>query len=109
MRKFIVPALAALSLGAIVAPAAAEEVTVVVPYHDLNLLNPAGVTQLEGRVRQAVKQVCGEVNRRNLIGVRYWDRCRKRALREANAQVAQVIERERTLALASMLDNNSRG
>ena len=108
MRKFIVPALSAFTL-AVASPAAAEEASVVVPYEDLDLLGPAGVEQLESRIRRAIKQVCGEPDRRNLALWRFWNECRKQARQEANVQVARAIERERTLALASMLSNNPRG
>ena len=109
MRKFIVPALAAFSLAVIATPAAAEESSVVVHYDDLNLLSPAGVAQLESRIVRAVNRVCSESERRNLALWRFWNECRKQARQEANVQVARAIERERTLALDSMLSNNPRG
>ena len=108
MRKFIVPALSAFTL-AVASPAAAEEASVVVPYEDLDLLGPAGVEQLDSRIRRAIKQVCGEPDRRNLKLAQFWKECRDQSLQEANTQVAQAVERKRMLALAAMLRKDPRG
>lgn len=65
MRPLVVSALAAASLAALATPAAARSTRTVV-YSDLDLSNAAGRTMLRQRVTNAVDQVCGPVEVRNV-------------------------------------------
>src|SRR5512139_1391315 len=67
MRKSIVTVLAAVSLaGMIASPAAAEDVSVVVSYADLNLAAPAGTAALDRRIEAATDKVCEKPSLRDL-------------------------------------------
>ena len=50
---------AAIALGSIAAPVAAESVTIEVQTEDLNLANAKGQQALEIRIRDAARKACG--------------------------------------------------
>ena len=89
MRKFIVPALAALSLAAFSTPASAETQSVAVQYADLNLDSPAGMAALEGRIQAAAQRICGKAQVRNVHDGADQQRC----IRETQASVSVEIAR----------------
>lgn len=88
MFKFIIAAVLAGSALASV-PAAAEMVSVKVPYSDLNLANPAGQKQLNDRIRVAARSICG--------GSEGWDQPARQhevaaCMRNAKASAARQVE-----------------
>ena len=102
MRKSIVTVLAALTLMGIAAtPASAEDVSVNVPYADLDLTGPAGSAKLEARIDAAVDQVCAKPHMRDLKAMTAWERCKETAKIGAMEQLS-VLEPYESLALASL-------
>ena len=94
MRKSVFTVLAApavLWVAAIAAPAAAEEPTVIVPFGDLDLTDPADVAVLETRITAAVKEVCDKAEPRLLNGEAAWKECKARSLADAMEQVEAVV------------------
>jgi UrcA family protein len=89
MRKIAFSALAAFSLAALSTPAAAEKVSASVPYGDLDLSSPAGMTKLQGRVDSAAKRLCGTADIRDLHDVADQQRC----VREIHASAAFEMAR----------------
>ena len=98
MRKFIVPAFAALTLSvAFAAPAAAAEiVTVTVGHADLDLNTEAGKDVLETRVSTAIKTACIKPDTRSLKSAQAWESCKESAASSASEQI------EKTIAFASL-------
>lgn len=104
MRKPIFTVLAALT-ATLAAPAAAgQKDSVVVPYGDLDLSTPAGVTTLEARIAVAVDQVCDRVEPRLLNGYAAWQECKALTLANAMEKVAAITP-ARDLALAASAEN----
>lgn len=104
MRKPIFTVLAALT-AVLAAPAAAEQqVSVTVPYGDLDLTTPAGVTALEARIAAAVDKVCDRVEPRLFNGYAAWQECKALTLADAMEQLAAVAP-TRDLALAASAEN----
>lgn len=107
MRKPIFAVLAApLVLGAasIAAPAAAEELSVVVKYGDLDLASPAGKATLDRRIAAAVEKVCSPAERRDLRGWMAWEECKVLTLADAMEQLAAIAPPAR-VAIAASTDN----
>ena len=77
MHKFIVPALAALSLTVAI-PAQAEEASIEVQYSDLDLTSPQGIERLNGRIEAALDKVCGKPAVRDLKVAASQKKCRER-------------------------------
>jgi UrcA family protein len=101
MRKSIVTVLAALTLSGIAAtPASAEEVSVVVPYADLDLTRDAGSATLEARIEAAVDKVCARPALRDLKAMAAWETCKETARLGAMEQLS-VLETYESLALTS--------
>jgi UrcA family protein len=93
MRKSIVTVLAAAALaGGFATPAcaAAETVSVTVPYADLDVANPAGADALSQRIDSAVEKVCHRPDMRNLKGMVAWEECKAAALAGAMEQLSLV-------------------
>ena len=92
MRKSIVTVLAAATLaGGLATPAfAADEqvVSVVVPYGDLDVADPAGADALSQRIDSAVEKVCHRPDIRNLKGMVAWEQCKADALAGAMEQLS---------------------
>jgi UrcA family protein len=59
----------------------------IVTYQDLNLNSDAGTQALYRRIQRAANKVCGEVNVRDLAGLRVKKACLDRAISEAVAAV----------------------
>ena len=87
MRKFLFPAIAASLVVPVSSGAAAEEVTEVVSFADLDLRTPDGLLTLEGRIADAVISVCGEPVTPSLWAKRAVDDCRAAAADGAKAQL----------------------
>lgn len=87
MRKFLLPAIAASLIAPLSAAAAAEKVSEVVSFADLDLRTPDGVHTLEGRIAAAVISVCGLPETRAAWATRAVDECRSAAADDAKAQL----------------------
>jgi UrcA family protein len=84
MTKFAINAALAASLSLLaVAPAAAQEITVQVPYSDLDLASPAGAKVLAQRVDAA----CERPDIRDLGAVSAWQQCKDSARTGAMEQL----------------------
>ena len=84
MNKFALGAIVAASVSLLaVAPAAAEEFTVQVPYSDLNLASPSGAKVLAQRVDSA----CERPDIRDLKAVSAWQACKDTARNSAMEQL----------------------
>lgn len=106
MRKSIftvlaAPVLLAAASGVIAAPASAEEVSVAVPYADLDLATPAGEAALARRIETAVKTVCEKPDVRDLKVAAAWEACKAEARAEAFEQLS-ILEPFERLELASV-------
>ncbi len=93
MRRFVVPALAAISQSGVIAPTAmaAETVTVEVPYADLDLTTEAGQDSLETRISAAIKVVCAKPDMRVLKAAAAWQSCKTSAASDASEQLEKSI------------------
>jgi len=103
MRKSIVAVLAAMSFAGMIASpaAAAEDVSVVVSYADLNLAAPAGTVTLEKRIEAATEKVCERPSLRDLKAMSEWESC-KAAARAGALEQLSILEPYESLALASV-------
>jgi UrcA family protein len=93
MRNAIVTVLAAVALaGGFATPALAadETVSVVVPYADLDVADPAGAEALTQRIDSAVDKVCHRPDIRNLKAMVAWEECKAGALAGAMEQLSLV-------------------
>ena len=76
MKKLaLATALAASFLAA--APAAAEDVVVLINYSDLDLATPAGAEQLGQRIEANAADACGRPFIRDLKGVVAFEKCKE--------------------------------
>jgi UrcA family protein len=93
MRKSIATLLAAAALAsgfAIPAVAAEENVSVTVPYADLDVADPACADALTQRIDSAVEKVCHRPDIRDLKGMAAWEECKADALAGAMEQLSLV-------------------
>ena len=92
MRNAIVTVLAAALAGGFATPALAadETVSVVVPYADLDVANPAGADVLTQRIGSAVEKVCNRPDIRDLKAMVAWEECKADALAGAMEQLSLV-------------------
>ncbi|MBO9602069.1 MAG: UrcA family protein [Novosphingobium sp.] len=95
MRKFVVPALAAICIaGAFAAPAAAAEtdtVVVKVGYSDLDLKTETGRDALEARIATAVKAACAKPETRSIKLMQAWESCKDSASSSAAQQFEKTV------------------
>ena len=97
MAKFPFILLAApLAVAGSIAPAGAsapneEQQSVAVRYDDLNLSTDRGRDRLTGRVKIAIRQVCGSYSRRTLAERIDTRRCEAEAGRDADTQLASLF------------------
>jgi UrcA family protein len=93
IRSFLISAIVPIALFSTVAPSLAQEETasVTVSYADLNLQTPAGAASLERRVHQAVYEVCGSEDDRDLSDWFAQRKCRADALKDARAKMNQAV------------------
>lgn len=101
MRKFISAALAAVAAIGFAGGAMAEEISVTVPYADLNLTTEAGAATLDARIEAAVKSVCAQPFIRDLRSMQDYDACKSAARAKALDQVSFANPYE-GMALASI-------
>lgn len=89
MRKPILTVLAALT-ALTAAPAAADELSVTVPFGDLDLTTRAGKAALDKRIEDAVDKVCSPTERRDIRGWMAWKECKALTLADAMEQLAAL-------------------
>ena len=99
MRKIIVPALAALSLGTVATQGAAETVSVDISYADLDLTTPEGLSVLHGRIKAAINRVCPEADQRSTQRQAARERCLAEAATVVDAQLARITDKSPALAM----------
>jgi UrcA family protein len=86
--KNVLVAVAAMSAAMLVGVVHAAELPArAVIYRDLNLNTEAGATVLYQRIHGAANQVCGNVEVRDLPGVRAHEACIEKAVSDAVAAV----------------------
>jgi UrcA family protein len=103
-RRFAVSAL--LPLAALVAVGAAEartpdNVTVDVSYAGLDLSTPAGVAVFRGRVNQAVNEICGWTESRDLRAMRRLHQCRAALADQVEPRVTAQVDAAQDRATAT--------
>ena len=101
MLKSITVLAALACLGAAVAPAQAETVTVIVPYDDLDLTDPADSAVLDQRIEAAVEEVCSRTRPglRDLKTTTDWEECKTKARAGAYEQLS-ILGAYENIALA---------
>jgi len=98
MTRFLVPALAAVSLAAFVTPASAETYTAYVEHADLDLNAASGRQALMDRVDTAVDEVCGPAEVRVILLSASRAQCQTDAANMAFEQVARLVANVRVIA-----------
>ena len=90
MRKSTVTVLAAALIGGFATPAFAadETVSVVVPYGDLDVADPAGADTLTQRIDAAAEKVCDRPDMRDLKAMVAFEECKADALAGAMEQLS---------------------
>lgn len=86
----------ALSLAASLAlalPAAAQEVSVAVPYGDLDLSSDSGIDRLDTRIRHAIESICGNPADETALPA-------KRSVRRCGKDALELVQDERQVAIA---------
>jgi UrcA family protein len=92
MKRSMIFALAILSSGLTVSPAAAQDrVTSVVRTADLDLNTDAGREALNGRIAQAAREVCGAASNVDLEGKNAARHCRDQVIAEATLKRDQIL------------------
>lgn len=109
MHKIVTPAIAALAFAVSATSAWAEQRSVQVDYSDLDLSSDTAVALLEGRIRTAVRTVCGAPDHRNVRAAQSWKQCREGAQASAYRQLAAILNMDQGIALATMLTRDNRG
>jgi UrcA family protein len=81
-----------LAIGAAPASAAAvEKFTSEVRYGDINLTSDAGVAQLQRRITNAARKICGYADARDLNGSQAVAACRRAAISAAAPKVELAV------------------
>jgi len=83
--------LVATGLSATTNAQAREVRTAFVEYGDLNLLSDAGKATLEGRIKGAIRKVCGSYNTRDVRDMMDHSKCRKQASRSAKQATVTIL------------------
>lgn len=108
MYRIVTPAIMALTFSVSVHPAFAEEKTVRVGYSDLDLSSDIAAAQLEGRIRAALRKVCGDPEHRNIKIAQSRQECRESARRSAYGQLADLSDEDQRATIAQALNRNGR-
>ena len=99
MKKLSVAAAISVALSSIaVAPAAAQEFQVAIPYGDLDLATVAGAETLNGRIEAGIKAACERPDMRDLKSMAAWEQCKDTAETSAAEQLARITARVNVLA-----------
>lgn len=99
MRQIIVPVLAALSLAVLSTPAAAETVSIAVPYGDLDLSTSKGMATLDGRIEAATARICGRPDARRVRDGADHERCLRETQASVRLELARLTGNRGVLAL----------
>jgi UrcA family protein len=99
IRSILMPAVAALAVATVAAPAAAES-TRYVTYGDLDLSNSAGQTALRDRVSTAVNKVCGKAEPRDIHSLEAVETCRADTWAMTDPQLNAMFSRPTVRILA---------
>ncbi len=94
MRNITIFALAAIASAATITPTAAAEpvtVTSIVRTADLDLASPVGQQELDLRIAQAAREVCGTASSVDLEGKNAVRQCREQTIAQAAAQREQIL------------------
>jgi UrcA family protein len=92
MRKYLIPALAALALSGGAYAKAPTYATERVSIGDLDLASPEGVTTLEERISAAAEKVCHRAFVRDLRSTAKVNECKDIAIAGAMEQVAAIAK-----------------
>ena len=97
MSKFLTSGLIGLTLSAtmfaaapVLAQSVGDQTTVRVSYSDLDITNAAGVAMLKGRLQDAVTQVCGDADNRDLDRLAAVKQCRSQTMALAESDLKQA-------------------
>jgi UrcA family protein len=88
MRKIITAAIAAIAAIGFAGGAMAEDITVTVPYADLDLATQAGSAKLDHRIEGALKSVCAQPFIRDVRGMQDYEACKTAARAKAMEQIS---------------------
>lgn len=96
MKNFTLFALAAVASTAAIAPTVAQAfepltVTSIVRTADLDLASPVGQQELDKRIAQAAREVCGTASDVDLEGKNAVRACREETIAQAAAQREQLL------------------
>jgi UrcA family protein len=101
MNRQALSAFALVALMGVAVPASAGEATRRVSYVDLDLGQPEGVAILRHRLDVAIRDICGDIDPRNLHANGLVLRCRRETGLRTQTQLALVVDRARDFALGS--------
>ena len=93
VRSTLLALAATLTATVPTGPAAAQAVSIAVPYGDLNLASPAGRAVLDQRVFHAASLICGRYDRRELNMSALSRACRNDAIAGARGQREAALSR----------------
>jgi UrcA family protein len=92
IRSIILSAILSSSIIGVAAPCfAQEEVSATVSYADLNLGSKEGAAVLERRIANAVSEVCGTADPRDLAVIAEVRKCQAKAWSGARPKMEQAI------------------
>lgn len=86
------------------APALAEQVSVSVPYGDLDLTRDAGRKTLEARLARATRKICGSAPTRGLARRQAWQACLADARASYGPQVELALDAANARRVAVLAD-----
>jgi UrcA family protein len=99
MRNIALFALAVIASAATITPTVAAEpetVTSIVRTADLDLSSPVGQQELDHRIAQAARDVCGTASDVDLEGKNAVRHCREQTIAQAVAQREQLVAAARS-------------
>ena len=106
-RRFAVstllPIAALVTIGA--TEARAEDVSVSVSYAGLDLTSPSGITTFRSRVNQAIAEVCGWADGRDLAAMRRIHQCRADLTAKTEPEVVAQVGAAQDRMTASIQTN----
>lgn len=106
-RRFVFGALLPLAALATVSAAKAnipDDVSVDVSYAGLDLSTPAGAALFRTRINQAVNEICGWSDSRDLAGMRRMHECRSRLADKTEPRLVAQVEAARQQQSTATVD-----
>jgi UrcA family protein len=94
-RRFalsIIPPLAALVTLGTAEASTPSDVSVDVSYAGLDLSTPAGADAFRSKVNQAINEICGWTDSRDLVGMRHAHECRTAVASKVEPQIVARID-----------------